>query len=430
MEWLLSYISDKIDLSQYGGRRGTSINHYLVDFISFILYNQDLKEPLAVLAAMVDFRKAFNRQNHIILITLLGDMGVPGWLLNIVVGFLEERELILSYMGAKSGSKQMPGGGPQGTVLGMFLFIILINSAGFSQEDLNMGEKMTRAHNAHRIMSRMHAKYVDDLTLAEALDLKHVLNVESEENLTRPLNQHERTEHTLIPGCSQVEIQLQELEEYAHTNEMQINQKKSKLMLFNPCRMFDFQPDMELSGEKIELVKKMKLLGVVITEDLKWHENTAHITTKAYRRLWMLRRLKSMGASREVLIDVYNKQIRSILEFAAVVWHAGLKKEDVTKIERVQKSAFAIILGAQYQSYEEACITLNMKHLSERRKILSLKFAKKAAKHPIHSKWFIKNQEENYTRLKKPTYKPVCGRTERFLNSPIPYFTKLLNETT
>ena len=117
----------------------------------------------------------------------------------------------------------------------------------------------------------------------------------------------------------------------------------------------------------------------------------------------MLRRLKSMGASREVLIDVYNKQIRSILEFAAVVWNAGLKKEDITKIERVQKSAFAIILGAQYQSYEEACITLNMKHLSERRKILSLKFAKKATKHSIHRKWFVKNPEEKYTRLQKPT---------------------------
>ena len=185
MEWLLIYTSDKIDLSQYGGRRGTSIN--LVDFISFILYNQDLKEPLAVLAAMVDFRKAFNRQNHQILITLLGDMGVPGWLLNIVVGFLQERELILSYLRAKSGSKQMPGGGGQGTVLGMFLFIILLNSAGFKQEELKMGETMTRAHNAHRIISRMHAKYVDDLTVAEALDLKIVLTEEREDRLIRPL---------------------------------------------------------------------------------------------------------------------------------------------------------------------------------------------------------------------------------------------------
>ena len=76
-----------------------------------------------------------------------------------------------------------------------------------------------------------------------------------------------------------------------------------------------------------------------------------------------IRRLKSIGASREVLIDVYNKQIRSTLEFAAVVWNAGLKKDDITKIERVQKRAFAIVLGAQYNSYDEACRALNMKHL-------------------------------------------------------------------
>ena len=80
---------------------------------------------------MLDFQKAFNRQNHAILITLLGDMGVPGWLLNVVADFLTERELILTYRGAQSGRKELPGGGPQGTVLGMFLFIILINSVGF-----------------------------------------------------------------------------------------------------------------------------------------------------------------------------------------------------------------------------------------------------------------------------------------------------------
>ena len=63
---------------QYGGRKGSSINHYLIDFISYILHNQELPEPMAVLAAMIDFKKAFNRQNHAILVTKLGDMGVPG----------------------------------------------------------------------------------------------------------------------------------------------------------------------------------------------------------------------------------------------------------------------------------------------------------------------------------------------------------------
>ena len=76
-------------------RECTSIFHYLIDFIKFILYNQDLKEPNAVLAAMIDFSKAFNRQNHHILITKLGDMGDPGWLLQTVIGFLIDRELIV-----------------------------------------------------------------------------------------------------------------------------------------------------------------------------------------------------------------------------------------------------------------------------------------------------------------------------------------------
>ena len=135
-----------------------------------------------------------------------------------------------------------------------------------------------------------------------------------------------------------------------------------------------------------------------------------------------------MGASRQTLVDVFLKQARSVLEYAAVVWDAGLTKDDIMKIERVQESACSIILGANYNSYEEAFITLQLKPLAETRRILAKKFAIKASKHPIHSNWFLKNPEEQYTRLRKPTYKPVCGRTDRFLKSAIPYLTSLLNE--
>ena len=88
IEWLVHYIGDKIDWRQYGGQKGSSIAHYLIEFITFILYNLDLKKNHAVLAILIDFSKAFNRQDHNILITLLCDMGVPGWLLNIVASFL------------------------------------------------------------------------------------------------------------------------------------------------------------------------------------------------------------------------------------------------------------------------------------------------------------------------------------------------------
>ena len=146
---------------------------------------------------------------------------------------------------------------------------------------------------------------------------------------------------------------------------------------------------MNIDGVLLEVVKEMKLLGAIITSDLKWHRNTENITKKAYQRLWILKRLKQMGASTESMIDVYAKHIRSVLEFAAVVWNSSLTQENIMTIERVQKSAFAVIIGSRYQSYEEEYVTLNMETLSKRRKKLSLKFATKSFEHEIHSKWFV-----------------------------------------
>ena len=57
--WLLDYIGHLIDFRQYGGLKGNSITHYLIEFINFILSNQENKEPTAILACMIDFSKAF-----------------------------------------------------------------------------------------------------------------------------------------------------------------------------------------------------------------------------------------------------------------------------------------------------------------------------------------------------------------------------------
>ena len=64
--WLMEYLQEHLDWWQYGGQKGNSISHYLIDFINFITYNQDLRKIHAVLAVAVDFSKAFNRQNHLI----------------------------------------------------------------------------------------------------------------------------------------------------------------------------------------------------------------------------------------------------------------------------------------------------------------------------------------------------------------------------
>ena len=55
--WLLSYIGQKIDFRQYGGTKRNSITHYLIEFINFILTNQDDDALIAIIACMVDFAK-------------------------------------------------------------------------------------------------------------------------------------------------------------------------------------------------------------------------------------------------------------------------------------------------------------------------------------------------------------------------------------
>ena len=97
------------------------------------------------------------------------------------------------------------------------------------------------------------------------------------------------------------------------------------------------------------------------------------LLTNIRSRIWILRRLKPLGASQEELIDVYIKQIRCILEFAVAAWNSGLNKGQIGQIERVQKCALAVILDKEYISYNQALLTTNLKTLQERRKRNSAK---------------------------------------------------------
>ena len=84
-----------------------------------------------------------------------------------------------------------------------------------------------------------------------------------------------------------------------------MNRDKSKVMLFNSSKKFDFMPNLSLeTGTNLEVVESCQLLGVIIQSNLKWNKNTDYICSKAYDRIWMVRRLKYLGATNEELIDV------------------------------------------------------------------------------------------------------------------------------
>ena len=114
-----------------------------------------------------------------------------------------------------------------------------------------------------------------------------------------------------------------------------------------------------------EKVKKYKLLGVILTVDLKWKE---HIAYKACKRLYSLRVLRKAGVEVKNMLKVYLAIIRPILKYAVPVWQA-IPEYLSQKIESVQKRALKIIKPGE-ESYEELLRLFNVEKLQSRREKL------------------------------------------------------------
>ena len=302
----------------------------------------------------------------------------------------------------------------------------MINDLGFEGQMNNAGEVVT-CKKKMKLANEIHLKFVDDFSLAEAINLPEQLIKLPASERCLPDSYHARTGHVLPLDRSRVYKQLQETERYARTNEMKINYKKTKLIVFNPCRTLDFLPELSLSGHHIEVVNEIRLLGLIIRSDLKWHSNTLIMTKRANKRLWLLRRLKNMGAKAEDLVNVYIKQIRCILELAVPAWQGGLSLAEKTDLERIQKTACHIIPGQSYTSYSAALELLQLETLEFRRNFLSLKFAIKSEKDKKFKFWFKANSRKVNTRQQISKYCPVIANHARFDNSPLSFLTRLLN---
>ena len=174
-------------------------------------------------------------------------------------------------------------------------------------------------------------------------------------------------------------------------------------------------------------MEEFKLLGIVIPSDLKWNSNTKNLTSRAYSKLWLLRRLKRLGTPVLELVDSIFQA--SILELAVLVWNPGLTVANSNSLERVQNSALAVILRKKYISYKYALKTLDIETLKERRESICLKFGLKSRKNPNFKNWFKDNPGAvNGLKTRNVVnFRPVWTRTRRYGKSPLPYLTELMN---
>ena len=271
------------------------------------------------------------------------------------MAFLEERRMVLQYKGCTSEEEPLPGGGPAGTKLGLFLFQVLINKAGYKPNELcvNVAEEMNKPKRLQ--IKKTQEKYVDDMTQCVAVNLKKVAVLNPNPTCDLPRQYHERTGHVLPAEHNYIQQKVNKLKQYAKDKKMVINESKTKIIVFNEARSVDILPKVKLSEENmIEVVDDMKLLGVMIRSDLKWHDNTEHIIRKSFQRMWILRNLKRYGAEENLLLEAYTQQIRSITEMACPVWNGALTQQEERALERIQRTALAVIRGDKHTTYREA----------------------------------------------------------------------------
>ena len=200
-------------------------------------------------------------------------------------------------------------------------------------------------------------------------------------------------------------------------------------MIFNYTDNYKFTTRMSVNNEKIDVIEKTKLLGTIITDDLKWDSNTAEIVRKANARMALLRKVAEFGAPVDDLKTIYITYIRSLLEQSATVWHSRLTEENSNDLERVQKSAMKVIFGENFNCYQNCLNKLDIPTLTERREQLCLTFAQKCAKHPKLKEMFPLNDKKHDKQIRKTEkYRVQHANTDRLKFSSFIYMQNLLNK--
>ena len=180
---------------------------------------------------------------------------------------------------------------------------------------------------------------------------------------------------------------------------MKLSPTKCKEMLINFMSNHNFIVNPVVIGRNtIERVMTYKLLGVYVSNDLKWNHHVEVIVQKGNRRLYSLRVLKQYGAPPASLAKVYTTIVRPVIEYAAPVWQ-NIPDFLSYKIESIQKRAMRIIFPLM--NYKETLNALNLTTLSDRRAHLCQVYIDRLQNenHPLISQLCIKWKKIRYRKF-------------------------------
>jgi hypothetical protein len=375
--------------------------------LSIILDTNNQNEAYAVVVQLVDWAQAFDRQCPKQGIQSFIKNGVRKSIIPVLISYFQNRKMMVKWKDNLSSSRDLPGGGPQGSSIGLIEYDSQSND---NTDFLSPEDKF---------------KFVDDLSTLELINL--IMVGLSSYNFKHHVASDVGIDQLFLPSTSiQSQSHMDKISEWTQQKQMKLNEKKSNLMIFNFTRNYQFSTRVYLNNSLVDIIDQTTLLGTVVSTDMSWHSNTQYITQRGYQRMTMLRKLYEFDIPKEDLVMIYNMYIRSVLEYNSNVWFSSITNEERDDIERVQRVACKIILKDEYTGYNQALEILNLQSLSDRRQSLAKRFALKCVKNEKLRDLFPLNQ--NNTDLRSgEKYIVKFARTSRLQKSTIPALQKILN---
>ena len=240
---VLSQVLEYVELKRLfqdttsGYRKGHSTTTVLLRIRDDII--RAMKKGELTLIAFADFSKAFDTVDYSIVIRKLHAIGLSKTALLWILSYLSNRQQFVQVNDKQSRLKDVLFGVPQGSVLGPVIFNLYANDM---QDCLRDGPTCFQ--------------YADDTTVllhAPPKDLKDCVN---------------RMNNT-----------LQSIESWAADSNLLLNETKTKQMLVTTRQMSrvhdlnDYTPPLSLKNKTVDRVDRFKLLGTLLSEDLKWTEH-------------------------------------------------------------------------------------------------------------------------------------------------------------
>ena len=156
---------------------------------------------------------------------------------------------------------------------------------------------------------------------------------------------------------------LKNLEEWSNKWQLPFNESKCKVLHFG---YNNEKRDYTINDHRLEAVRYEKDLGVIVDEELKFHQQTATATKKANQVLGIIKK-SYQTRDAETISTLYKAMVRPHLEYANSIW-GPFYKGDMKKAESVLHRATKLIPELKDKPYENRLKALHLPSLAYRRK--------------------------------------------------------------